>query len=55
MCGLGKFGGREMGYASDLEVLFVHETGANTTVFERLVRRITELIEARSKGIFRST
>jgi glutamate-ammonia-ligase adenylyltransferase len=52
ICGLGKFGGREMGYASDLEVLFVHETGAKTTFFEMLVRRITELIEARSKGIF---
>jgi glutamate-ammonia-ligase adenylyltransferase len=52
ICGLGKFGGREMGYASDLEVLFVHETGANTAFFEMLVRRITELIEARNKGIF---
>src|SRR5262249_11808593 len=25
VCGLGKFGGREMGHASDLELLFVHE------------------------------
>src|SRR5262249_7907439 len=52
ICGLGKFGGREMGYASDLEVLFVHETRADTAFFEMLVRRITELIEARNKGIF---
>ena len=52
ICALGKFGGREMGYASDLEVLFVHETGANTAVFEMMVRRITELIEARNTGIF---
>ena len=37
---------------SDLEVLFVHETGANTAVFEMMVRRITELIEARNTGIF---
>src|SRR5262249_44830014 len=25
ICGLGKFGGREMGYASDLEAIFVHD------------------------------
>src|SRR5207302_3721134 len=25
ICGLGKFGGREMGYASDIEVLFVYD------------------------------
>src|SRR5262245_25064985 len=25
ICGLGKFGGREMGYASDLELMFVHD------------------------------
>src|SRR5262249_20315 len=25
ICGLGKFGGGEMGYASDLELLFVHD------------------------------
>ncbi|MGH9853687.1 MAG: hypothetical protein ACREBD_27930, partial [Blastocatellia bacterium] len=30
ICGLGKFGGREMGYASDLEVLFVHDGPGRT-------------------------
>src|SRR5262249_5563167 len=52
ICALGKFGGREMGYASDLEVLFVHDRRENTPSFELLVRRITEFIETRNQGIF---
>jgi glutamate-ammonia-ligase adenylyltransferase len=55
ICGLGKFGGREMGYASDLELLFVHEGpgGPGTTpFFELLARHIVDFIEARAKGIF---
>ncbi len=61
ICGLGKFGGREMGYASDLEVLFVHDgpgrtRGAspidNGLFFERLAEQVIEFIEAREKGIF---
>jgi glutamate-ammonia-ligase adenylyltransferase len=54
VCGLGKFGGREMGYASDLELLFIHEdvgTGSGSN-FESLARRVVECIEARDKGIF---
>ena len=52
ICGLGKFGGREMGYASDLELIFVHESEAATAFFELLARRITEFIETRKTGIF---
>jgi glutamate-ammonia-ligase adenylyltransferase len=61
ICGLGKFGGREMGYASDLEVLFVHDGGGRTQgdkpvdnglFFELLAQQIVEFIEAREKGIF---
>jgi glutamate-ammonia-ligase adenylyltransferase len=54
VAGLGKFGGRETGYASDLELLFVHEERENTSssYFESLARHVVELIEARSKGIF---
>ncbi len=61
ICGLGKFGGREMGYASDLEVLFVHDgkgrTGGSHPIdiglfFEFLVQNMVEFIEAREKGIF---
>jgi glutamate-ammonia-ligase adenylyltransferase len=50
ICGLGKFGGREMGYASDLELLFVHEGSAQA--YESLARHIVDFIEARPKGIF---
>jgi glutamate-ammonia-ligase adenylyltransferase len=61
ICGLGKFGGREMGYASDLEVMFVHDgTGLtrgskpidNGLFFERLAQQVVEFIEAREKGVF---
>jgi [glutamine synthetase] adenylyltransferase / [glutamine synthetase]-adenylyl-L-tyrosine phosphorylase len=61
ICGLGKFGGREMGYASDLEVLFVHDGPGRTTgskpvdnglFFERLAQQVVEFIEAREKGVF---
>jgi [glutamine synthetase] adenylyltransferase / [glutamine synthetase]-adenylyl-L-tyrosine phosphorylase len=61
ICGLGKFGGREMGYASDLEVLFVHDGPGltrgskpidNGLFFERLAQQVVEFIEARDKGVF---
>ncbi|HEY2384138.1 MAG TPA: hypothetical protein VGK48_23430 [Terriglobia bacterium] len=52
ICGLGKFGGREMGYASDLELILVHESEAATPFFERFARRLTEFIETRKTGIF---
>jgi glutamate-ammonia-ligase adenylyltransferase len=53
ICGLGKFGGREMGYASDLELMFIHEDRGSTSFFEALAREVTEFIESRAKGIFR--
>ena len=61
ICGLGKFGGREMGYASDLEVIFVHDGKGRTNgdkpidnglFFEFLAQQVVEFIEAREKGIF---
>jgi glutamate-ammonia-ligase adenylyltransferase len=52
ICGLGKFGGREMGYASDLELIFVHEDRGSTSFFEALARDTIDFIEARAKGIF---
>ncbi len=61
--GLGKLGGSALGYASDLEILFVYsdqgETdGAerhiqNREYFERLVRSASQIIEAKREGIFR--
>ncbi len=57
--GLGKFGGREMGYASDIELVFVYggparsETGLEAGRFcEELVRAFCDFIAARQDGIF---
>jgi glutamate-ammonia-ligase adenylyltransferase len=48
--GLGKFGGREMGYASDLELLFVHD--GDSEFFPAMAHHVVDLIETRDKGIF---
>jgi [glutamine synthetase] adenylyltransferase / [glutamine synthetase]-adenylyl-L-tyrosine phosphorylase len=48
--GLGKFGGREMGYASDLELIFVHE--GDSEFFSALAHQVVDFIETRDKGIF---
>jgi len=59
--GMGKFGGRELGYASDIEVLFVYggagRTGGkqgieNSEYFERLAQELLQGIEAKQEGIF---
>jgi glutamate-ammonia-ligase adenylyltransferase len=58
--GLGKFGGREMGYASDVELVFVYggpgraeRTGLEAGLFfEQVVREIVSFIAARQEGIF---
>lgn len=59
--GLGKFGGRELGYASDIEVMFVYgdagRTGGknpieNSEYFERLGHELLRWIEAKQEGIF---
>ncbi len=61
ICGLGKFGGREMGYASDIELLFVYGGPGRTDgvnpiqngeYFERLCHEILHLIETQREGIF---
>ncbi len=57
----GKFGGREMGFASDLELLFVYRgagqtfggrTVANSSYFEEFVRIFLKTLRARKEGIF---
>ncbi len=61
--GMGKFGGRELGYASDIEVLFVYDGAGrtkgkgrrsldNSEYYERLAQEILQRIEARQEGIF---
>ncbi|QDT46582.1 glutamine synthetase adenylyltransferase [Symmachiella dynata] len=61
VCALGKCGGREMGYASDVELMFVYagagrttgpEQITNTEFYRKLVERIPRTISARRKGIF---
>ena len=59
--GMGKFGGRELGYASDIEVLFVYggmgrtngkQGIENSEYFERLAQELLQGIEAKQEGIF---
>ena len=61
ICGLGKLGGRELGYASDIEVLFVYDSGGKgskktetqlSEYFELVVQEILRWIEAKQEGIF---
>jgi glutamate-ammonia-ligase adenylyltransferase len=59
ICGLGKLGGRELGYASDIELIFVYGTNAtgrpNPDIgeyYERLVQEFLHWIEAKQEGIF---
>jgi glutamate-ammonia-ligase adenylyltransferase len=48
---LGKFGGRELGHASDLELLFVH-LDAPGRDFDAVVRAALPLLAARDGGLF---
>jgi glutamate-ammonia-ligase adenylyltransferase len=58
--GLGKYGGGEMGYASDIELLAAYDGPGRTEktgieagrFFESLVQELVQLIEARQDGIF---
>ncbi len=61
ICALGKFGGREMGYASDVELMFIHEGDGRTAgpqtishleFQEILVEKFVKTIDSRRKGIF---
>ena len=61
--GLGKLGGVALGYASDIELLFVYAGGgrtrggkrkaiSNTEFFETLTREATQFVQAKREGIF---
>lgn len=61
ICGVGKLGGTELGYASDIEVLFVYDTNKTASTkkqttpseyFEALVQEILGWIDAKQEGIF---
>ncbi len=58
---LGKAGGRELGYASDIELLLAHsgpgrtdgpEPTDNREYFEKLVQRLIQIIRVKHQGIF---
>ena len=55
---LGKFGGREMGFASDIELLFVYDDDpasgddAVAAYFRTWVQRFTAILAGRREGIF---
>jgi [glutamine synthetase] adenylyltransferase / [glutamine synthetase]-adenylyl-L-tyrosine phosphorylase len=61
VCALGKCGGRELGYASDIELMFVYSGGGTTTgpravttteYYEKVVLETAHAIRARREGIF---
>lgn len=61
VCALGKCGGRELGFASDIELMFIYagdgrttgpETITSTEFYQRLVEAFTHTIAARREGIF---
>ena len=61
LCAIGKFGGRELGFGSDIELIFVYEgegatsspaTTQNSQYFGELVREFTGTVKARLEGIF---
>lgn len=61
VCALGKCGGSELGFASDIELMFVYEAEgrtsgperiANVDYFARLVDAVHKTIRARQQGIF---
>jgi glutamate-ammonia-ligase adenylyltransferase len=61
ICALGKCGGRELGFASDIELMFIYagngQTSGPTTItsaefYEKLVQNLMSDIEARREGIF---
>lgn len=61
ICALGKCGGRELGFASDIELMFIFEgdgrTDGSTSVsnqafFVQLIEQFGQVIRARQDGIF---
>ncbi|MFQ5730745.1 MAG: glutamine synthetase adenylyltransferase [Planctomycetaceae bacterium] len=61
VCALGKCGGREMGFASDVELMFVYRGNGRTTgpesmtaaeYFQKIVETFSKTIHTRQEGIF---
>jgi [glutamine synthetase] adenylyltransferase / [glutamine synthetase]-adenylyl-L-tyrosine phosphorylase len=61
VCALGKCGGRELGYASDIELMFIYDDAGPTSgpevigaaeFYQRLVEAFTHAIRSRQEGVF---
>jgi glutamate-ammonia-ligase adenylyltransferase len=57
VCGAGKLGGRELGYASDIELVFVCDPDAESDadskiVFAAFAQQFLKTLEARQNGVF---
>lgn len=57
LCALGKWGGRDLGYASDIELMFVWDAAPSRLAragefYERAAQRLARLIRAKRDGIF---
>lgn len=57
LCALGKWGGRDLGYASDIELMFVWDAARTEQAwageaYERAAMRLARLIRAKRDGIF---
>lgn len=52
VCALGKCGGREMGFASDVELMFIYADRQRAEFFETLVATVRDAIVSRREGIF---
>ncbi len=61
ICALGKCGGRELGFASDIELMFIYSGNGKTSgpqvitsaeFYEKLVQDFVRAIRARREGIF---
>ncbi|MFN8453671.1 MAG: hypothetical protein U0401_03205 [Anaerolineae bacterium] len=61
VCGLGKCGGRELGFASDIELMFIYAGNGQTSgprvittaeYYNKVVQEVNQAIRARQEGIF---
>ncbi|RME72550.1 MAG: glutamine synthetase adenylyltransferase [Chloroflexi bacterium] len=61
VCGLGKCGGRELGFASDIELMFIYDGEGRTTgprqigvaeFYEKVVQAVNAAIRSKREGIF---
>jgi glutamate-ammonia-ligase adenylyltransferase len=61
VCALGKCGGRELGFASDIELMFIYAGNGRTTgpegittaeLYEKVVHDVVRAVRAKREGIF---